>query len=119
MPTDAELPRYRCHKGVWALKIAKFDVVHGVGFITPEEPGYATFEVPPEYVTKHNPQAGGYYVVYDDGYKSWSPAKAFEDGYVLELNAPPPPAEEPAKAPDPANPIAAVSADPAAPPLEV
>ena len=34
------------------------------------------------YVKKHNPQAGGYYVVYEDGYKSWSPAEAFESGYT-------------------------------------
>ena len=32
---------------------------------------------------KHKPHAGGYYVVYDDGYKSFSPAKAFEEGYRL------------------------------------
>lgn len=25
---------------------------------------------------------GGYYVEYEDGYTSWSPAKAFEDGYT-------------------------------------
>ena len=31
---------------------------------------------------RHKPKAGGYYVVYDDGYKSYSPAKAFEEGYV-------------------------------------
>lgn len=28
------------------------------------------------------PAAGGYYVVYEDGYQSYSPAKAFEDGYA-------------------------------------
>lgn len=27
---------------------------------------------------------GGYYVEYDDGYMSWSPARAFEDGYTKE-----------------------------------
>ena len=27
-------------------------------------------------------QVGGYYVVYTGGYKSWSPAEAFEDGYT-------------------------------------
>ena len=26
---------------------------------------------------------GGYYVRYPDGYESWSPAEAFEDGYTL------------------------------------
>lgn len=25
---------------------------------------------------------GGYYVVYDDGFESWSPQEAFEDGYT-------------------------------------
>ena len=24
----------------------------------------------------------GYYVVYEDGYESWSPTKAFEDGHT-------------------------------------
>jgi hypothetical protein len=33
-------------------------------------------------MTKHAPEVGGYYVVYADGYKSYSPAKAFEDGYT-------------------------------------
>jgi hypothetical protein len=31
---------------------------------------------------KHAPQVGGYYVRYPDGYESWSPAKAFEEGYT-------------------------------------
>lgn len=36
----------------------------------------------PEYVAKHKPEVGGYYVVYEDGYKSFSPASAFESGYT-------------------------------------
>lgn len=51
-------------------------------FIVPEEEGYAEFPVSREYVLKHNPKVGGYYVVYADGYKSWSPAQAFEEGYT-------------------------------------
>ena len=31
---------------------------------------------------KHQPTVGGYYVVYKDGYKSFSPADAFESGYT-------------------------------------
>jgi len=31
---------------------------------------------------KHKPEVGGYYVVYADGYKSFSPAQAFEEGYT-------------------------------------
>jgi hypothetical protein len=35
------------------------------------------------YIHKHNPQIGGYYVLYEDGYESFSPADAFESGYSL------------------------------------
>lgn len=84
-----EMTRYRSHKEVWALKIKEI--------IDPTEPGnesdgsrilvfedgcYADMRVDHEYVHKHNPQADGYYVVYKDGYKSWSPAEAFEEGYT-------------------------------------
>ncbi len=30
-------------------------------------------------------EVGGYYVVYEDGYKSFSPAGAFESGYTAEV----------------------------------
>lgn len=72
-----EMPRYRCHKIVHALLI---DAIDG-NTITPAEEGFAPFDVPDEYLAKHDPQAGGYYVVYADGYASWSPGDAFEDGY--------------------------------------
>lgn len=88
-----QLPRYRCHKEVWALKIKSVenptrpgDESDGSRIITPEDGRYAPFRVDHDYVRKHNPQPGGYYVVYADGYKSWSPAKAFEDGYTLITN---------------------------------
>lgn len=35
-----------------------------------------------EYMNKHQPQIGGYYVKYADGYESFSPAEAFESGYT-------------------------------------
>jgi hypothetical protein len=90
----AEMPRYRSHKHVWALKIASIVFDHdlakedgnretdGSATITPSDVGYAPFKVDSAYVRKHAPQAGGYYVVYADGYKSWSPAQAFEEGYT-------------------------------------
>ena len=91
---SVEMPRYKCHKEVWALKIKtiEFDSdkaraeqreTDGSATITPEEDRYAPFRVDSNYVHKHKPEAGGYYVVYADGYKSFSPAKAFEDGYSL------------------------------------
>ena len=47
---------------------------------------YAPFKVDHSYIRKHNPQIGGYYVVYEDGYKSFSPAEVFESGYTLIEN---------------------------------
>lgn len=88
-----EMPLYQCHKKVWALKIKAIDKKPNPdptgqtgassygAVLTPEEAGYAPFDVSPEYMTKHRPEVGGYYVVYDDGYKSYSPAAAFEGGY--------------------------------------
>lgn len=87
---EVEMPRYVCHKEVHALKIKEvFDPTgpneesDGRRILRFENPGYGPFFVSREYVQKHNPVAGGYYVVYADGYESFSPAKAFEDGYTL------------------------------------
>lgn len=78
-----EMPRYQSHKRVWALKIkAITSLADGYVEITPEEDRYAPFPVDAKYVQKHAPKVGGYYVVYEDGYKSWSPAEAFESGYI-------------------------------------
>lgn len=80
---ERELPHYQCHKKVRALKIASIQpVVGGSANITPADKGYMEFTVDAEYVAKHKPQIGGYYVVYDDGYRSFSPAQAFEEGYT-------------------------------------
>lgn len=84
MNASAEMPRYKCHKEVWALKIKGIDLAAaGDHTIIPEDAGYAAFEVSDEWLRKHKPEIGGYFVAYDDGYKSYSPAKAFEEGYRL------------------------------------
>jgi len=84
------MPMYQCHKKVYALKIQSVQVQTGDegprgAIITPEEPGFAPFEVDGTYVMKHNPKPGGYFVQYEDGYKSFSPAEAFENGYTRLL----------------------------------
>lgn len=81
---STQMPRYVSHKKVWALKIEaiNYDAAVGSATITPAESGYAPFRVGAAYVEKHKPQVGGYYVVYDDGYRSFSPAEAFESGYT-------------------------------------
>lgn len=90
-----EMPMYKCHKIVWALKIKSIvrdgegedRETDGSAIITPEEEGYAPFRVEHDYMHKHRPHVGGYCVVYEDGYKSFSPADAFEKGYSkLELS---------------------------------
>ena len=84
MNVSREMPKYECHKKVWALKIKRIYLAdNDAGAeITPEEDGYAPFVVPQEYMDKHKPEVGGYYVVYEGGYKSFSPAIAFESGYT-------------------------------------
>jgi hypothetical protein len=112
---QTEMPRYKCHKEVWALKIAEIRPVtlpkptiaelekilnsadeetveilpNGAvvsasagAEIVPADEGYAPFHIDGAYLRKHNPKPGGYYVVYKDGYKSFSPADAFEGGYT-------------------------------------
>jgi hypothetical protein len=68
---------------VWALKILVVkEHANRSATLTPAEGGYAPFEVDASYMLKHDPRPGGYYVVYEDGYKSFSPADAFEKGYT-------------------------------------
>lgn len=85
-----EMPKYKSHKEVWALKIASIKrdgegenrETDGSAMITPAEEGFAPFRVEYDYLRKHSPEVGGYFVVYKDGYKSYSPAQAFEEGYT-------------------------------------
>jgi hypothetical protein len=41
------------------------------------------FEVTDEWMAKHAPKIGGYVVIYEDGYQSYSPPEAFEKAYML------------------------------------
>jgi len=83
------LPKYQCHKIVGALKIQSIAFAKaavdgkqgGAAIITPTEEGFAPINVDEDYVTRHQPVAGGYFVVYEDGYESWSPEQSFESGY--------------------------------------
>ncbi len=91
--TEQEMPRYQCHKKVRALKIGSIEhkpnpdqsgktgsSSYGA-IIHPDDKKYAAFDVSAEYICKHRPMSGGYYVVYEDGYESYSPAEVFESGY--------------------------------------
>jgi hypothetical protein len=79
-----EMPQYRCHKNVWALQIAAVEGVHGASpgwRLSFKDQRYAPLSVTDNWVTKHSPKAGGYFVQYADGYSSYSPQQAFEEGY--------------------------------------
>lgn len=86
--TDVQLPAYRSHKIVRAARITEFRA-NGI----PDAPTLVLGEVGavvdllPDWHAKHQPHVGGFYVVYEDGYMSFSPAKAFEEGYTLMDNA--------------------------------
>lgn len=92
------MPLYQSHKRVRALKIkqvikhphpdpqhdrAKFEESSELAGVHLCFEGAAPLYVTPEWYRRHEPQAGGYYVVYEDGYASFSPAKAFEESYTL------------------------------------
>lgn len=79
------LPQYQCFKKIWALKIAAIEIHQdGSATIAPKEQGYKPFNVPAKFMPKHGaarPEEGWYWIQYEDGYQSFSPAAALEDGY--------------------------------------
>lgn len=85
MSVEMEMPRYVSHKQVWALKIKAIEPFGADGMFARlhfEDPRYAPIAVDADWYYGRKPEAGGYYVVYQDGYKSYSPAKVFEEGYT-------------------------------------
>lgn len=76
-----DLPRYRWNKATRAAKITAIRSV-GDGFILVLGQVTRNVAVDDSWAGKFKPFIGGYYVVYDDGYTSFSPAPAFEEGYA-------------------------------------
>lgn len=73
---------YRCHKTVRAAKIVAANPTQGYLDLLEGDRQYR-HEVPFSYFNRHRIEVGGYFVVYEDGYESFSPAKAFEEGYSI------------------------------------
>ena len=82
---------YVSHKRVRAAQIVRvvLDPTSGAISIATDNPNVFD-EMPNAMVARYTPVVGDYLVEYEDGYRSISPKKAFEDGY----------AEVPASAPD-------------------
>lgn len=77
------MPRYECHKKVHALKISSVEILEdGRALISPAEECFLPFETQKEFPFQTGSKDLGYYVIYADGYVSWSPTKAFEEGYT-------------------------------------
>jgi len=84
MNNSTEIPKYQSYKEVWAFKIGlMFPEADGSHILNAKGKDDRQIRVSREYMRKHNPQSGGYWVQYEDGYESFSPAKAFEEGYKL------------------------------------
>lgn len=81
---DLPLARYTCHKVVQAGRIIDAKVTNqsgGVLTVEAADGSHGTIAAPIEYFRKHHPHVGGYFVVYEDGYWSFSPAQPFENRY--------------------------------------
>ena len=84
MEATREMPRYKCHKEVWALRIAAIEIHEDKSAtIAPADDGYVPFTTEPGWADRFHgtDEDTGFYVVYKDGYKSWSPTDAFNEGY--------------------------------------
>jgi hypothetical protein len=96
---------YVSHKTVHAMRIEQIvdgqEEINGevVGFgtcnlIGTDRDGDVSINVPIEWVNHFKPEVGGYFVQYEDGYASYSPAEPFERGYTKVTSAPITPARD-------------------------
>lgn len=76
-------PDYVSHKEVSAAKIASIHDDNGSLILHFEGDDLRDLVIPAEDLkNKPQPEPGWYLVVYDNGYTSFSPAQAFEEGYT-------------------------------------
>jgi hypothetical protein len=84
----SELAQWQSHKIVRAGKLMAQQVEHDDStdhsILTVEDVNGVPCKVavPTNFFARGAPVPGDYVVIYDDGYKSWSPVKAFEEGYT-------------------------------------
>lgn len=93
----ASLVPYITQKRVLAAKVLDVQFDPGTAFLVLE--GGKSVEVGLDWLHKRVPSnsngRGGYYVLYPDGYSSWSPAEAFEESATPEAEYGLPLAQEP------------------------
>ena len=78
------MKRYKSHKVVEAFKIDSIDInaAEDEVVLKAKHPDVDSAVVTRDWCSKHGPGEGGYFVKYKDGYTSFSPAEAFEEGYT-------------------------------------
>lgn len=81
------MPRYTSHKTVHAVKIAAVEIHEDKSATIAPADGATAFKTFPGWAErwKGTEDDKGYYVQYGDGFASWSPTKAFEDGYTADV----------------------------------
>lgn len=81
-----KMPQWKCHKLVRAAKIQEIVIrvpVAEIVLFTGD-----TVTVGHDWIERHKPEVGGYLIKYEDDYVSYSPTKAFEDGYTRYYGEP-------------------------------
>ncbi|MGH9505216.1 MAG: hypothetical protein ACRD20_20375 [Terriglobales bacterium] len=85
------MPSYVSHKRVWALKIEKVHADEdGQGIALQFEGNHFALRAFTTSQLEHKPvpEPGMYFVQYEGGYFSFSPAETFEKGYTSDAEAP-------------------------------
>jgi hypothetical protein len=83
-----QLAEWKCHKIVKAGKILPVQILDDEGegtslvMVEGHDGTSCSISIATGAFARGMPKPGDYIVIYEDGYKSWSPAKAFEDGYT-------------------------------------
>jgi hypothetical protein len=71
---------YICNKKVLAFKVTSIQYIGDDFWIIRGDGGEVLYKKS-DWMTNRGCAVGGYHVIYKDGYTSWSPAEAFENGY--------------------------------------
>lgn len=83
--------KFKCHKVVEAAKIVEIrrkgiEPLLDRNMLEFGRPSLEFEAVTDQWLEHHAPTIGGYFIRYEDGYTSFSPAEAFEKGYT-EIDA--------------------------------
>lgn len=76
------LRQYKSHKTVHAARITSYSIPDANGITTVFFGDDRHAKLPQSRFGGQRP-SDGYYVLYEDGYESWSPIEAFESGYTI------------------------------------